>query len=92
VFIGEDKDEYFGRGGTIFSALERTLIMDGKNVTFDCKRHLGNELPELVSASGPQPELPDEFHSFRNYIYLKVGDLAVQNGVVSAADTITVDL
>lgn len=69
------EEEYIGGEGSIWEALARTLILDTREVFFDYKRHPDNILPKHVPSDFPQPQLPDEFVSFRNWIFLKYGDL-----------------
>ncbi|KAH6665380.1 heterokaryon incompatibility protein-domain-containing protein [Halenospora varia] len=75
VIHGAGEEEYIGGGGSIWEALAKTLILDTREVFFDYKRHPGNVVPKHVPSDFPQPQLPDEFVAFRNWIFLKYGDL-----------------
>jgi hypothetical protein len=90
--IGKREEEYIGGGGDIWKALARTLIMDKKDVSFDYKRSRDYLIrPEDVPDDEPQPELPDEFTAFRNYLYAKCGDLTGQDRIVWLGNTIMID-
>lgn len=91
AFIGRDRQLYSGGGGSVWDVLARTLIMDEKEVSFDYKRQIDNVLPENVPDDEPQPELPDEFTGFRNWIYLKLGDLTGQNRIMRSPDMVMLD-
>jgi hypothetical protein len=91
AFVGMDRHPYRGGGGSVWAALARTLIMDDKEVTFDYKRQMDNMLPEHVPDNEPQPELPDEFTGFRNWIYLKLGDLTGQNRIITSPGMVMID-
>jgi Heterokaryon incompatibility protein (HET) len=89
--VGMDMHMYRGGDGSVWDALARTLIMDEKDVPFDYKRQIDNMLPEHVAKDKTQPELQDEFAAFRNWIYLKLGDLTGQNRTMTVPGMVMLD-
>ncbi|KAE9369094.1 HET-domain-containing protein [Stipitochalara longipes BDJ] len=89
--IGRDRYPYRGGGGSIWDALARTLIMDDKEVPFDYKTQIDNLLAEHNPTNEAQPELPDEFPRFRNWIYVKLGDLTGKNRTIRQQSMVMLD-